>query len=69
MCTTLYFYFCIHYSVLATQSLVSIRHHAVDPLHSFSPPHTPFPCGNHYSVLCIYMFVFAWFGLFIYFTF
>ena len=28
----------------------------------FSP--TPFPSGKHCSGLCIYMFVFVWFGLF-----
>ena len=37
MCTTLYFYFCVHYSVLTTTNLVSIRHHTVDSFNSFCP--------------------------------
>ena len=68
MCTKLCFYFCIHYSMLTTKNLVSILHHTVDPLYPFHPPpQPPFPSGNHYSVLCIYMFVDVWFGLIIYF--
>ena len=68
MCTTLYFYFCIHYRVLTTKNLVSIHDHTVDPLYPFCPPLCPFPFCNHYSVLCIYLFVFVWFALFIYFV-
>ena len=34
--------------------LVSIYHYRVDP--PLSSPN-PFPCGDHYSVLCLYMFV------------
>ena len=57
MCTTLYFYFCVPYSLPTTKNLVSVHHHAVDPFYPFRSS------GNHYSVLCIYMFVFVWFGL------
>ena len=65
---TLYFYFCILYSMLTTKSLVSIRHHTVDLLTHFSFPHQhTFPSGIYYSFLCIYIFV--WLGLFIYFVF
>lgn len=31
------------------------HHHTVDP------PSNPFPCGKHYSVLCIYVFIFVCF--------
>ena len=64
MCTSLYFYFCIWYNMLATKNLFSVRHHAVDPLYAFLPPPSPFPSGNCYSVLCIYVF-----GLFSHFDF
>lgn len=48
----------------------SFCHHAVHPLYPFHPPpHQPFSSGNHYFVLCIYMFVIVWFGLFICFLF
>ena len=59
-CTTLYFYFCIHYSILTTKKLVSIHHHTVDLLYPFHPPPSSFPSGNPYSVLCICVFVFVW---------
>ena len=39
MCTTLYFYFCIAYSMLTTKNLVSIHHHTVNPFYPFHPPH------------------------------
>ena len=68
MCTTLCFYFCIHYSMLTSKNLVSISYHTVDSLYLFHPPPYPFPSGNHYYVLCVYVFVFVWFGLFIYFV-
>ena len=62
MCITLCFYFCIHYRVFITKNLVFICHHTADPLYPFCPlPPHPFPSGNHYSVLCIYVFVFVWF--------
>ena len=57
MCTMLYFYFCIHYSMLTTKNLVSICHHTVDSLYPFHPTPQPLPYGNHYCVLGIYMFV------------
>ena len=47
--------------MLTTESLVSIRHITADVLYPFHPSPTPFPSGNHYSVLCIYMFVFVCF--------
>ena len=63
----LFFYFCIHHSMLTTKNLVPIHQHRVNSLYPFCLSHCPFPSGNHYSVLCIYMFVFIWFSLFIYF--
>ena len=65
MCTTLYFYFCIPNRVLTTKNLVSINHYTVDFSLPISPTLCPFPSHNHYSVFCIYLFVFVWFGLFI----
>ena len=61
MCTTLYFYFCIPYIELTNKNLVSIYHHAVDPLYPLCSPPPLVTTGNHYSVLCIYVFVFVWF--------
>lgn len=67
MCKTLYFSFCIHYSVCTTKNLVFTHQHAVDPFYPFCPP-PPFPTGKNYSVLYIYVLVSVWFGyLFIYF--
>ena len=65
-CTTLYFCFCIPYSVFTTKNLVSMCHHTVDPLYLFFPPPHPLCSGNHHSVFCIYVFLFIWLGLFIY---
>lgn len=41
------------------KNFFSVGHHTVIP-------HSPYPFafGNRYSVLCVYLFVFAWFGLF-----
>ena len=62
MCTTLHFYFCIHYNVLTTNTLVSIFHHRVDPFTKLFHP-CPFPSDNLYYILCIYMFFcFIYFG-------
>ena len=43
MCTTSYFYFCVHYSVLTTKNLVSICRCTVDPLYPFHPSPIPTP--------------------------
>ena len=43
--------------------------YTVDPLNPFHLPLHLFPFGNRYSVLCISMCVFMWFGLFTYFVF
>ena len=43
-------------------------HYTVDPLDPFHLPLHLFPFGNRYSVLCISMRVFMWFGLFTYFV-
>ena len=51
MCTRLHFYFYIHYSVLTIKILVFIHYHTVDSLYSFHLSLTPFPSGNHYSIL------------------
>ena len=51
--------------MLTTKNLVSISHYTVDFSLPISSTLCPFPSHNHYSVLCIYLFVFVWFGLFI----
>lgn len=61
MWTILYFYFCIHYSMLTTKNLLSIYYHTVDFFYWFHPPLCPFPSGKHYFFLCIYVFVSVWF--------
>ena len=68
MCKTLYFYFCIPYSVLTTKNLVSIHHRTVEALYPFCPLPYPVPSGNYCSVLCICVFVCFWilFYLFIF---
>ena len=60
----------MHYSVLATKNLVSIHHNTVDPLYSFYQPYPHCPSDNHYSVPCIYMFLFGLVNYFVclYFT-
>ena len=68
MCTTLCFLLLYILSMLATKNLVSIHHHTVDPLYPFCPHPHPSPSGNHYSVLCIYAFVFVLFDFFLYAT-
>ena len=60
------FYFCIPCSMLTTKSLVFIHYHKVDPIYPFCPPQGSFFFGNHYFVLCIWVFVFIQFALFIY---
>ena len=60
------FYFCIPCSMLTTKNLVFIHYHKVDPIYPFCPPHWSFFFGNHYFVLCIWVFVFIQFALFIY---
>ena len=64
MCTTFYFYFCVPYSMLTTKNLVSICHQLM-PFIYFTLPLCPFPSDDHYSVLCISVFLFC---LFIYFA-
>ena len=57
MCTTLYFYFCIHYCVL-TRTLVSICYHAVDPLFFSLPLWIPLLCFLYlYVYFCLVWFV------------
>lgn len=64
----LYLNFCIHASVLTTKSLVSFHHQTIDTIYSLCPlPSPSLFSGNQYSVLCIYMLVLVWFGLFIFF--
>lgn len=43
MCTKLYVYFCIPYSVLTTKNFVSTSHHTFDPLYPFHSPHQTKP--------------------------
>ena len=65
---TLYFYFCIHYSVLTTKNLVSIHRHTVDsPLPiSPSPMLTPTlfsvsTCLFLFGLICSFILLFACF--------
>ena len=56
MCTTLYFFFCIHYTVFTTKNL---HQHTVDPIYPFCPPLHPFPSGTStlFSVsMCLLLF-------------
>ena len=56
MWAKLYFYFCIHYSVLTTRNLLSIHHIQWTPLYHFTLP--PFPLVNT-PLFSVSMFVFA----------
>ena len=73
MWAKLYFYFCIHYSVLTTRNLVSIRHIQWTP--SFIISHSPpFPLVNTtlFSVsMCLFwlFFFFIFFVCFFFFVF
>ena len=60
MCTTLYFYFCMHYSVLSTKNLVSIWHHV--PFTHFAFPPSPLPIPLLQALLYSQYLVFVWFG-------
>ena len=56
----LHFYFCVHYTMLATKNLKSIYHTLWTPFtHLSLSPHL-FPSGNCRSVLCLCIFVFVW---------
>ena len=57
---TLYFYFCIHYSMHTTKSLVSIHHHTIDPLCPFCPPATisPLVTTTLFSISMWFWFLF-----------
>ena len=48
--TILWYFICILHCVLTTQSLVSLRHHLLDPLYPLHPPPTPCPSGNHHTL-------------------
>ena len=52
MCTTLYFYFYVDYSVLRTKNLVFIHHHTVYPLYPFLLPACPYPYPLVKLLLC-----------------
>lgn len=51
------FYFCIPYTKLTNEHLISICHHTVHPLYQFCPLNV----GKHYSSLCTHKLVFVWF--------
>ena len=57
-CTLLYISFCIDCFVLNPNSLVFTRHHIYVPIYPFCPPPTPFPSGNHQSILFVHVFIF-----------
>ena len=38
-------------------NLIGLCHHIFDLLYPLQPPPTPFPFGNHLSVVCVYAFV------------
>lgn len=69
MCT-LYFYFCILYSMLSTKSLVSICHYTVGPLYPFLPflltpfllvTTTLFPVSvNLFGLVCSFIYLFLY---------
>ena len=61
MCTTLYFYFCVYYSVLTPKNLISICHHTVGPLSiSPSPPTlSPLVTTNLFFFFCEFMCLFV----------
>ena len=59
------FLFYISHNLLTIQNLFSICRHTVDPFTHFNLPLHLFPFGKHYSVLCIY--VFLWFVHLLYF--
>ena len=76
MCTTLYFYFCIHYSVLTTKNFVSIHHHKVDPLYPLHPPLIPSPlvatalfsvstCLFLFGLVCSFIYLFFKFHIWV----
>lgn len=58
MCTPLYFYLNVPYSLLTTKNIVSVHHLKVNPLYPFHCYPSPSSSGNPYCVLCIYVFVF-----------
>ena len=62
MYTTLYFYICTQGSVFTPQNLVSIYHHASNPLYPFRPSLNPSTPGIMALVPWNYMFVSVWFG-------
>ena len=57
MCTSLQFNFCMHYSVLTTESLVSTHHYRLTPCTCYPPSPSSFLGGNYQSFLFIYVFV------------
>ena len=56
-CTTLFLLYYISTTMTTTKSLASMCYHTVDPLYPIYPLLHPFSTGNHYSALCIYMFI------------
>ena len=55
--TTLFLLCCISTNMTTTKSLAFICYHTVNPLYPIYLLLHPFPIGNHYSALCIYMFI------------
>lgn len=59
---TLYFSFCIHYSMFNTKSLASDSHHTVDPPYAFlSPPQSPSLLVSA-TLFSVSVSVFVWLG-------
>ena len=77
MCTTVYFYFFICYSMLTTKNLVSIHHYTVDPFTHFPLP-PPLPlwkpllCSLYlcvcFGLVCSFILFFCLFICFLYST-
>ena len=59
---TLYFSFCIHYSMFNTKSLASVSHRTVDPPYAFlSPPQSPSLLVST-TLFSVSVSVFVWLG-------
>ena len=65
MCTKLYFYFCILYSVFTTKNLVSVCHHTVDPFYPFCLPFPQVTTTLFSLYLCVYFYLVFSFILFV----
>ena len=49
---------CVRYCMFTTPNQVSFHHHLF-PLYPLLPPPTPFPSGNHHTVVCVHQVFFS----------